>query len=579
MIRILKMLFQLKKYFILYLLLFFFSYGFCQVNYSDKIADLTATIEKAKDFDKAKNDSIESLTKIFIKTPKEDLERRYAVAMRLYNDYKVFKYDSAYLYARIANQIAHQLNSPDKISNSDMVLCFSLLSSGMFKETTDSLASVDTSPFSDSLKAEYLALKARCYYDMADYAGDAYHTPEYNKIGGALLDTALKLFSKVSFPYYYYSGLKEIRSGNKLLAQAIFSKLISNGNLSNHELALTTSTFSDIYIQSGDIDSAIYLLATGAIADIKSSTKETSAMLNLAQLLYKKGNVKDASRFIEYAISDAAFYGARQRKVQLIAILPLIEAEKINQVESQKKILIAYSIIMTILLIAVIFLAYTVYRQVVKLKHAQKIISDAHQKEHEINRRLEETNKKLSEMHVREQEINEALAESNSKLSEANFNLSEANKIKEEYIGYFFNANSEFFNRIERFKRSIEQKINDRKIDEIKFLVNNINLRREKEDLLRNFDKAFLKLFPHFVERFNSLFKPEDKIELKDGEILNTDLRIFALIRMGIHDISKISQILEYSVNTINTYKTKIKNKSLVPNEEFEQKIMLIESV
>ena len=89
----------------------------------------------------------------------------------------------------------------------------------------------------------------------------------------------------------------------------------------------------------------------------------------------------------------------------------------------------------------------------------------------------------------------------------------------------------------------------------------------------------FLKLFPDFIERFNDLFAPEDKIQLKDQEFLNTDLRIFALIRMGIHENEKIARILEYSVNTINTYKTRIKNKSLVPNEVFEQRIMEINTV
>ena len=301
-------------------------------------------------------------------------------------------------------------------------------------------------------------------------------------------------------------------------------------------------------------------------------------MFNLAQLLYRKGDVKNASRYIEYAINDAAFYGARQRKVQLISILPLIEMEKINQVESQKKILITYAVAITLLLVIVILLGITIYRQVTKLKHAQKIIYAAHLKEQEVNQQLAEGNARLSSANQQLSELNDRLSYVNDQLSDVNTKLSEANKIKEEYIGYFFNANSEFFNRIERFKKSVEQKIADRKIDEIKFLVNNINLRREKEDLLKNFDKAFLKLFPHFIYEFNQLFKEEDRFFLKNGEILNTDLRIFALIRMGIHDIEKIAHILEYSINTINTYKTRIKNKSVVANEEFELRIMNIKT-
>ncbi|MGG9972209.1 DUF6377 domain-containing protein [Ferruginibacter sp. SUN002] len=540
------------------LILIFSLKGFSQSSEVYNFDELNNIMEDAGSYDKAIEKTIDSLQKRMHLVSPNDLLTQYELSNQLYEYYKVFKYDSAYEYAVKCQKIAYKINDPERIAHSSIILNFTLLSSGLFKESADSLQSFALGNVSDKIKAEYYSLRARYYYDLADYARDNYYAPLYNKAGGVCLDSALKLFPIPSFSYSYYTGLKDIRLGNMLQAKANFQSMLKKGGLTDHELALVASTLSDIYIQKGSIDSAIALLIDAAIADIKSSTKETSAMYNLAQLLYKKGDIKNASKFIEYAIKDAAFYGARQRKVQLIAILPLIEAEKISQVESQKKILIGYSFVMTILLIAVIFLAYTVYKQVAKLKQAQKIISEASQKEHEINQQLAETNNKLSEL---------------------NNKLSEANKIKEEYIGYFFNANSEFFNRIERFKRSVEQKLVDRKIDEIKFLVNNINLRKEKEDLLKNFDKAFLRLFPHFVKEFNTLFKPEDRIQLKDDEILNTDLRIFALIRMGIHDIGKIAQILEYSVNTINTYKTKIKNKSIVPNEEFEVKIMQIETI
>ena len=553
---------------------------FAQSIATAKLDELNKTMGKAAAYDKDKAAEIESLQREALSANPNDLQRQYELSIQLYDDYKVFKYDSAYKYARKGQEIAYQLQDAEKIAYSSILLDFTLLSSGMFKETADSLQTLHTNHLSDSIRAEFYALKGRYYYDLADYVNDSYYVPGYNKAGEACIDTALKLFAPGSFSFSYYTGLRDIRSGNIAEAKTKFSKLIADGGLSQHELALTTSTLSDIYVREDNSDSAIYLLTVAAIADIQSSTKETSAMLNLAQLLYnKKGDVKNASKYIEYAIDDAAFYGARQRKVQLIKILPLIEAEKINQVESQKKILIAYAVGSTLLLLIVIVLAVIVYRQVIKLKQAQKIISAAHEKEHEVNQQLAETNNKLSEMHIKEQHINEALAQTNSQLSDVNTKLIEANKIKEEYIGYFFNANSEFFNRIERFKKSVEQKIVDRKLEEIKFLVNSINLRREKEDLLKNFDKAFLKLFPHFVDEFNSFFKEEDRIVLKDGEMLNTDLRIFALIRMGIHDIEKIAQILEYSINTINTYKTRIKNKSILPNDEFETRIMAIKTI
>jgi hypothetical protein len=537
------------RYFFLLALLLSVGYIFPQTGPDISIENLNKEIKKAADYDKQKQAGIDSIKRNFV--PASNALSRFNSCLQLYEEYKVFKYDSAYGYAKKLQEIALQLNDPSRIKQAKLKLIFSLVSAGLFKEAADSLNLVSVSDMADSMKIEYYLLAGRFYYDLADFGNDSYHSPGYVEKGNNYLDSALQLSAPGSFQYAYFSGLKDIRSGNKERALINYKQLMRRPDLSNHEIAVTASTLSDIYIQNQQNDPAITLLIQAAIADIRSSTKETAAAFNLANLLYKKGDVKNASAFIELAISDATFYGARQRKVRVSDILPLIESEKLSLVENQKQTIIIYAASVTLLLLGVIALIIIVLRQVSKLKTAKKIITDAHLKEQEINHRL----------------------------SEANNKLSEANKIKEEYIGYFFNVNSEFFDKIERFKKSLEQKVNDRKLEEIKFLVNSINLRVEKEYLLQNFDRVFLKLFPNFVAEFNALFSRENSIELKEGELLNTDLRIFALIRMGIHDNEKIARILQYSVHTINTYKTKIKNRSFVTNEEFEKRIMEIKAI
>ncbi|HXB43501.1 MAG TPA: DUF6377 domain-containing protein [Puia sp.] len=521
---------------------------FCCTVYSqtDKhlLIELDNAIQGSDKYDARKLVSIDSIKQLLFANQNEDLRIRYATYLQLYDAYKVFNYDSAFVYSKKLQLNAAALDDRSRIIEAKIKLGFIQLSSGMFKETFDSLVRININSTPDSIRAEYYALMGRCYYDLGDFDNDRYYTPAYVQMGNRYIDSALSIYSVSSFEYSYFKGLRDIKSGKKEDAFLSFKKIIDRPGLTAHQYAVTASTLSDIYIQNGENDSAIDLLIKASIADIRSSTKETAAIFNLAGLLYKKGDIKKASDYIERAISDAVFYGARQRKVQVSAILPVIEVEKINRVENEKKILITYAVITTLLLLLVVSLAIVIFRQVNKLKIAKKIITDASEKEHAINNKL-----------------------------------IEANKIKEEYIGYFFNSNSDFFAKIERFKKSVDQKISDRKLDEIKFLVNNINLKQEKEELLKNFDRVFLKLFPDFVTVFNSMFKEEDQLRLKDNELLNTDLRIFALIRMGIHDNERIAQILEYSVNTIYTYKTKIKNKSLVPNEEFEQRIMDIKTM
>jgi len=512
---------------------------------------LDQAIKASPGYDSAKLREIGNLKTTLASARNTSLPALYADYRALCEAYKVFNYDSAFSYARQLQTTALRIGDPSLVLDARLRLDFCLLSAGMFKETLDSLDKIQIRGAPDSLQADYFALVGRYYYDLGDFDNDGYNTPDYIRKGNTYMDSALNLFPPGSFNYGYFTGLRQIKTGDRIHAQAVFWKLLNRPDLTLHQLAVTTSTLSDIYITNGQPDTAVVLLIRAAIADIQSSTKETAAIFNLAQLLYKKGDVRDASSYIEVAIRDAIFYGARQRKVQVSAILPLIEAEKISRVEGQKSVFLTWSVIATLLLLAVIALVIIVLRQVKRLQTAQRIITEAHIKEQAANQRLIETNNKLSE----------------------------ANKIKEEYIGFFFNADSESFDKIGQFKKALEQKIAYRRWDDVITLVNSTNPKKEKEDLLRNFDKVFLKLFPDFIQRFNDLFREEDKIQQKDNELLNTDLRIFALIRMGIHENEKIARILEYSVNTINTYKTRIKNKSIVPNDEFEQRIMEIRTV
>jgi Domain of unknown function (DUF6377) len=524
-----------------YLFLAFLSlwtfYGYPQQPISSLLGQLDSTIAATPRYDTEKVRNIEAL-KARGGGSQTPLFTQY---LSLYQEYYIFNYDSAYTYARRMQETAARQHNDSLSAYAKIKLGFILLSSGMFKEVFDSLETINLRALNKAQKAEYLTLMARCYYDLADYDHDQFYAPQYGIRGNQYLDSSLLLYPTGSFEYIYYRGLKNVRSHNDGEAVTDLRQLLEKQDLSLHELALVTSTLSDVYIRNGKTDSAISLLIRAAVSDIKSSTKETSAIFNLASLLFRRGELQRASVYIQKAVSDALFYGARQRKVQLSTILPLIEGENLNTVENEKKNLVTYAIIITASFLLLIFLIIVIIRQVNKLQSAKKAITKAHT----------------------EQQI-------------VNFRLQESNKIKEEYIGYFFNGNSEFYTRIEKFKKSVESKIADRKLDEISFFVNNLNVKKEREELLKNFDQIFLRLFPNFIESFNRLLKEEDQVRLKEGEFLNTHLRIFALIRLGIHDPEKIAGILQYSVNTINTYKTKIKNKSVVPNEEFEHRIMEI---
>ncbi|WP_143309469.1 DUF6377 domain-containing protein [Chitinophaga vietnamensis] len=469
--------------------------------------------------------------------------QRYNIYQQLYEEYKVFNFDSAYVYARLLQQVGEQLNDPVRIINGKVKLGFILLSSGMFTETAAFLNTLEVTGMPDSIRVQFYLVKSRFFSDLAEYNQDKYFSPEYARKGMEYMDSALHLMPVNSFEYRFHKGEQLYKTGNLTAALAFFPNLDSP-DVTYRQLAVSACALGMIYMKARQPDTAIMLMARSAIADIQSSTKETMAIYTLATYLFERGDIKNASHYIERAIAEAVFYGARQRKVMVSSILPIIEQERINTAEERNRSLLIYAAIVTLLLIALVVLAITVFRQVQKLKIAQQTITAAHLRQQEINSQLEE-----------------------------------ANKIKEEYIGYFFNINANYIGKIEKIKQSLEQKIADNKANEIKFLVNNINIRQERDELFTNFDRVFLRIFPHFVDEFNALFDKENQVVLKENELMNTDIRIFALIRIGISDNEKIAHILQYSVNTIYAYKTKIKKRSLVPNDEFETRIMAIKAL
>ena len=171
------------------------------------------------------------------------------------------------------------------------------------------------------------------------------------------------------------------------------------------------------------------------------------------------------------------------------------------------------------------------------------------------------------------------LSKTNSVLKSLNHKLDEANHIKEEYIAFFIRQNSNYLEKFERYKKLISIRLSTGQLDKLSAMVNNKkNEEMDLNELYHNFDQAFLRIYPNFVEEVNNLLRKEEKYNLKFGT-LNTELRIFALIRLGINDTNQISEFLRYSLRTIYNYRSKVKAKSVIENDEFEAKIMQIGSI
>lgn len=533
-------------------------------SYTPKLMEaFVSTIQKGTKIDSFKQQQVAQLHQQLATA--NNLTAKYQVNFQLFNAYQLYQFDSAFYYASNLLNIGNQLNNSNYLSQAQIQLGFILLSAGMFKEALEALAKVEPRVLNDSFRANYYALYGRYYYDLNDYNFNGIYTTTYLQKAAAYIDSALQYFSKNSFEYAYYVGLKNLKSGNLSKAQTSFQFILNKiPSINQHQYALTTSTLSAFYKEANQADTALYYLLKAAIADIESGTKETTATLLAANLFFEKGDIKKALICIQKANEDAQFYGSRQRKIQIGGILPLIEGEVLKATEKQKKQLLIYTITLSACLLIVIVLVFLVLKQLKKIRQSNMALAEAHKTEQAFNQLLKEANLLKEKMNVQ--------------LQQSNKQLQEANKIKEEYIGFFFHMDYQLLEKMAKLKATVEKKLVERKYDEARLVLQHFDVKHEKESLLNSFDKTFIKIFPAFITEFNELFSNENKIQLKEKDCLNTELRIFALIRLGITDNDKIAQILNYSVNTIYTYKTKIRNKSTVSNEEFDRLISNIGS-
>lgn len=515
------------------------------------MAVLKTELAKQKVYDDQKEVRIKNLKEKLANASQSDFNKQYDICGKLYEEYKVYQFDSAYVYTQKLIAISKQTGNAVHLNESKIKMSFLLLSAGMFTETFASLNQVNTHLLGDESKLQYYSIKSRAYSDLGDYNNDKNYAPYDQNEAVKFIDSAIAMSKPNSFEKLYHLGNKQVISNDVQKPSPYYIELLNHYQLTDHQRAMVATGLSYFYEGPYQSDKRIQLMAIGAINDIRSSTKETLAIFRLGQQLYIDGNVEDAYTFIEEAMDDAQFYGARLRKIQIGAVLPIIAAQKILVAdkksllaENEKNRFLVYFLSITVFAIVIALVSFIVFIQLKRVKVKEKIIEDK-----------------------------------NAELEKINERLIEDTHIKEEYIGYFFNVISGYILKLEKLKRSIERKLSTKKYEDILVSTNEINIKKERETLFYTFDHVFLKIFPNFIHTFNSLFKKEDQIWPKDNEVLNTDLRIFALMRLGINDNETIANILEYSVNTIYVYKMRIKAKALVPSDQFDHKIMDIKAV
>lgn len=487
----------------------------------------------------------------------------YEINSKLFDEYKPFICDSAIHYQNKNLEIAEKLQDQKKIFESKINLAYILGSIGLYKEAADLLESIDVSELPESLHIKFYETHLRVFGELAFYTQDRRKSQVYWKVFDANL---YKLKEILTPEHEFYLQLKEDSARNAHnydLAIEINDTFLSKTTLGTPEHASVAFRRSLIYQWQGDKKNQKYFLTLSAISDIQSAIKDQASLMNLAQILYEEGDIDRAYNYIRFSWNATRFYNAKLRSLQSSSILSLIDKTYQTKIEKQKTKLQYFLIITTSLLILLLFTVIVIYRQIKRISIAKMT--------------LQRANDDLNRLNVELNALNEELKQVNQTVFSTNNALIESNKIKEVYIGKFIELCSIYINKIGDYRKKVHTTIKDGNISEAKLITQSQDIMNEEfDELYASFDRAFLQLFPDFIEKVNELLNENDKFILHKGELLHPELRIIALMRLGIVDGSKISQFLRYSLTTVYNYRTKTKNRTYLQKDEFDYRISLI---
>ncbi len=471
-------------------------------------------------------------------------EELYTSYKKLLEAYKRYQTDSALHYVHLEENL---LKENPFIGNAEDILMDKvevLGIMGMYKEAIQILDSIDKHNINNPAQlTNYFHQYRTIYGYMSDFSLTASIKEIYKQKTNLYRDSLLVQLGKTNhFTYILVETDKMIveRKYNEAL-QKIFN-LYEKPEIPYRLKGLLAYNIAEIYRNLEVSDKYMFYLAVSAICDLKLCIREYVALSKLAFSLYEKGDIDRAYKYLQCSMQDAVSCNARLRTIETTAAYPIInQAYTIQEKQSnqiQWGLLIGITII-SIFLITAVFI----------LKKQMKELSD----------------------------IRNALNETNNHLSEANKKLSDSNTTKEQYITYYLEQCTLYLDKLEDYRRSLVKLALASKINDLfKAIKSERFIEEERSKFYKSFDETFLRLYPRFVEQFNELLADGEKIFPKPGELLCTEIRIFALIRIGITDSNKIARFLRYSINTIYIYRSKIRNKAKGDKSLFEQEIMNI---
>ena len=519
------------------------------------IETLDSVMQARTAYERKKELQLDNL-KSLLRAENTSLENKYFITNKIIEIYEYYSFEEALKYIEYNLKCAKELKNNYFIEECKLKLSKLLISSGRYKESVDLLSEINKNALDPKLLSYYYSDYSGLYKRLSFYTSFNESRKNYQELYEIYRDSLVTTLPKNSEGIFALIEKKQRDEGHYKEALITNDKRLSKLKTDSRLFAFVAFERSISYMLIGDTEQQKKYLIHSAIADIKNAVKDNASMTELATILFKEGDFERAYKFINFSFEDAEKYNSPLRFVNISNILPVItkayESSANRQKTKLKTLLIYISILAAFLLVLVFF----VYKQIKKLSLTRNNLKVA-------NNELKTLNLKLSQ--------------SNENLNALYDELSKSDKVKVNSLGVFLNLYSDYINKLELYRKMVRRHLVNNKINDlINLTKSNEIINSEIKLFNKNFDEAFLHIYPDFVEKLNLLLKDGSKVKCNlNSKELSTEIRIFALIRLGIKSSSQISKILRYSVNTIYNYRVKVKNNAL-DRENFETNISSI---
>ena len=525
------------------------------------LEELDAAIAKRDEFILAKENRINKL-KLQIQE-EHDSATILKTLDDLYNEYYVFKFDSAKAYADKGLALAVAFKDRHYTTLFTIHRSEILAIGGLYSEAKANLEAVDANKLDSNLRFKYHLALSLLYTYWTNYCNDHYYSPLYRAKADSCLIQGFKDINPQDPFYDYYMGeycvyiKKDSREARKH-----YYRVLEKASEASRFYAMASYALAGNYLDDGNEEKYVEFLAKAAMSDLKCSTMENMALQSLAVRLFQNGeeHIERAERYINVSMEDAKFYNNRLRILEISRILPQIMTTYQDVTERQNRHL-RYSIsFISLLVVVLLFTAYFIYRQNRKLNIRRHELAESNNQLTDLNNQLAKSNNQQTDL--------------NNQLQELNQRLVYTNKHRERLASIYIDLCAKYIDKLAKYQTLVKRKIKAHQEQELLQTISSTRISEEDAaTFLNSFDKAFLELYPTFVEEFNALLIEDGRILQKSPHTLSTELRTFALIRLGVKSTADIAGLLFLSNQTIYNCRSVTKNKA-VNKETFDDDVM-----